>query len=171
MEQELTFWGRQDDNNMHGDIVGRKLQTKRIQFSIQRASGAHNNPFNPSLFLKRPSQLINSISPKSKWVSLHRFIVHFPIIIRYVVVYRPSLQFRRRSRIRITRLQTKKLIQNSRSKSKIFHFYTQFEDISENFEPLVSKSLRIWSKRRTASSIRSRENRSGGGYLKEEPRV
>lgn len=150
---------------MHGDIVGRKLQAKRIQLPIQRASGAHNYPLNPSIFFKLPSQLINSISPKAKRVTLHRFIVHFAIVIRYVVVYRPSLRFRRRTRVRITRLKEnneKKSKSNSKKEESISKRSARIQIPIPNSEPLVWRNWRICSKPTTASSIRTRENLSGG---------
>ena len=89
---------------MHGDIVGRELEAERVEFSVERAPSAHHDALDSGLFLELSGQLYNAVTAERERASLHGLVVHFSVVLRDVVVYRPSLQLRRRRNERIVRL-------------------------------------------------------------------
>ena len=85
--ENVTFWARKDQNNLHGNIVWRKMQTKRVKFSIQRTSTTHNNSIKSRLFRELTSQLLNVIPIEDQGIALHILVIHISIILSNMVVY------------------------------------------------------------------------------------
>ena len=73
------------------DIVGRKIQAKRIKFSIQRTSSTYNNSFKPCFLLKFTCQFFHSTPFEYQIIPSHPFIFHCTIVFSHIIVYYPSL--------------------------------------------------------------------------------
>lgn len=63
----LTFGVGENNDDLHGDIVGRELEAERVEFSVERAPSAHHDALDSGLFLSYFMIPVEILSHKWLW--------------------------------------------------------------------------------------------------------